>query len=162
MKNNRDFNIYTDCDRCFYDPQSHSFHKLHENNTEIYYYTCPSKARHYYDADGIYKHMFLEMKDIQKKWIWIIDGDDYGIKHLRYPSVGTKIVELLDSCLSDNLIQIIIINETTCLNLALKYIWKSIPKNIRKKFIFDKTKSFSELLKIDEKLSILEFNITHY
>ena len=96
------------------------------------------------------------------KTIHTLDGDDYGVKHLLYPSVGSKIVEFLDSYLSDNLIQIIIINETTCLNLALKYIWKSIPKNIRKKFIFDKTKSFSELLKIDEKLSILEFNITHY
>jgi hypothetical protein len=158
---NQDFDINNDCDSCFYDPQSHSFHKLHENNAEIYYYTCPAKAKQYYDADGIYKHMRLEIKRIQKNWVWIIDGDNYGIKHLMYPSVGNKIVEILDSSLSDNLIQIIIINETTSLNLALRYIWKSIPKSIRKLLLFDKSKSFSELLKLDEKLSLLEYDITY-
>jgi hypothetical protein len=158
---NRPFDIDTVCDKCFYNPRSHSFHKLSENAAEIYYYSCPSYAEYYYDADGIYKHMRLEIEILQKPWVWIIDCNNYGLKHLMYPSVGLKIVEFLDSYLSNKLNQIIIINQTMSFKVALKYVWKLIPTNIRKKITFDKNNCFAKLLQIDEKLSLYEESIIY-
>jgi len=157
----RPFDIDKVCENCFYNPRSHSFYNLSENDEEVYFYSCPSNARYYYDAEGIYKHMRLEIEKIKKPWIWIIDCNNYGLKHLRYPSVGLKIVEFLDSFLSNKLNQIIIINQTMSFKVAINYIWKMIPENIRKKIIFDKSNYFANLLQIDEKLSLYEESITY-
>ena len=156
---NTKFDINIHCDKCFYNPQCHSFHKLNENEKEIYYYTCPSLAKNYNDADGIYRHMCLEIKKIHKPWIWVFDCYDYGLKHLICYKVGLKLIQLLNSDLSNKLIQIIIINETFMFKLGFKYIWIKLPEQIKDIIIFDTNKSFSQLLKIDEKLSILEYNI---
>lgn len=158
---NRPFDIDKVCDKCFYNPRSHSFHKLSENDEEIYYYSCPSREHYYNDADGIYKHMRLEIQFLQKPWVWIIDCNNYGLKHLRYPSVGLKIVEFLDSYLSKGLRKIIIVNQTMSFKVALNYVWKLIPTNIKKIIIFDKNNNFAQLLQIDEKLLLYEESITY-
>jgi len=157
----RPFDIDIVCEKCFYNPRSHSFHKLSENDEEVYFYSCPSYAKYYDDAEGIHKHMRLEIEKIHKPWIWIIDCNNYGLKHLIHPSVGMKIIEILDSYSSRKLKRIIIVNQTLSFALALNCLWKFIPENIKKKITFDKNNNFAKLLRMDENLLSYEKSITY-
>jgi hypothetical protein len=155
------FNIETTCAECFYNPNSHSFHKLSENYDDVYFYTCHAKTNYSNDGEEFVKHMRLEIEKIKNKnWIWIVDGLYFMFKHLRTPKFGMKIINFLDGFCSINLQKIIIINENTPFKIMLSAIWRYIPEYIQKKFIFDKTKMFSELLNIDDKLYLLEKKLT--
>jgi hypothetical protein len=61
------------CPLCEIEPLSHSLSKIEETNNVIYYYTCPSKAKLYYDAESIINHYNGVLSEIpcNKKWIWI-------------------------------------------------------------------------------------------
>jgi len=156
------FNIETTCEKCFYNPNAHSFHKLSESYEEVYFYTCHAKSTYYNDDEGFVKHMRLELdKIVYKNWIWIFDGLHFGFKHLRAPKVGLKIVTFLDSFYSRKLQKIIIINENTPFRFMIYAIWRYIPDYIKKKIIFDRNEGFSKLLNVDEKLYLLERRLTH-
>ena len=160
------FDIKTTCEKCFYNPNSHSFHLLSINKTlsEAYFYSCIGKSKYYNDDDdeGFVKHMQIEISKIKTKtWVWVFDGAQFGFKHLASPSFGMKIVNFLDSFNSKNLQKIIIINQNNIpFKIMLNTIWHCIPQYIRKKIVFDKNKLFSKLLNIDDKLYLLEEKLT--
>lgn len=158
----RIFDIETTCEKCFYNPHSHSFHKLNESCEEVYFYTCHAKSYYYNDDEGFVKHMRLEINKIENKnWIWIFDGSLFCFKHLCTPRLGMTIIRFLDSVYGNNLHKIIIINENLPFRIMLSIIWYYIPDYIKNKFIFDKNKSFSELLNIDNNLYLLERKLTY-
>jgi len=157
------FDITTTCEKCFYNPNSHSFHLLSINQklNEAYFYTCHARCRYYNDDEGFIKHMRLEIKKIRDiNWTWILDGTQFGFKHLCTPTFGIKIIDFLDSFYSNKLQKIIVINENVPFKIMLNTIWYYIPKYIRNKFVFDKNRMFSKLLDVDEKLYLLEKKLT--
>ncbi len=87
------------CPICNIDPSSHSFIKLKETETLIYFYSCPSKAKLYFDKEGILNHyngMLNEMTE-GKKWIWIFDSLDFGLKHIINFDVAIELTKLIST-----------------------------------------------------------------
>ena len=106
------------CLLCLVDPLSHSLNEVFEKNNVIYYYTCPSKAKMYFDTLGIINHYDGVLSEIpeNKKWIWIFDGTDFGVKHVLQIEVAIELAKLISSKFSDKLEKIIIINSNSRFN----------------------------------------------
>jgi hypothetical protein len=126
------------CLLCSVDPLSHSLNEVFEKNNVIYYYTCPSKAKMYFDTLGIINHYDGVLSEIpeNKKWIWIFDGTDFGVKHVLQIEVAIELAKLISSKFSDKLEKIIIINS----NFYIKSIY-----NIVYFFLNTKLKSIVEM-----------------
>jgi len=70
------------CQICKSVPNSHSLKVLEELDGVVYLYTCPAKAIHFDDRDGILQHYRGVLTDLQgKPWVWIFDARDFSIKH---------------------------------------------------------------------------------
>jgi hypothetical protein len=126
------------CPLCSIDPLSHSLSEVCKKNNIIYYYTCPSKAKMYFDTIGIINHyngVLSEMPE-NKKWIWIFDGTEFGVKHFFQIEVAIELAKLISSKFSEKLQKITIINP----NFYIKSIY-----NIIYPFLNTKMKSIVEL-----------------
>ena len=112
------------CPLCSIDPLSHSLSEVFEKNNIIYYYTCPSKAKMYFDTIGIINHYDGVLSEIpeNKKWIWIFDGTEFGVKHVLQIEVAIELAKLISSKFSDKLEKIIIINS----NFYIKSIYNIV------------------------------------
>jgi len=131
------------CPLCLIDPLNHSLNKLLENDKEIYYYSCPSQAKLYFDVEGIINHYTGELSEIpnNKEWIWIFDSINFGFKHFIQIDVGIKLASLISSKFSKNLKKIIIINPTLYISSTysiIKYVLNDKVKNLIE-FNFDIT-----------------------
>lgn len=126
------------CPLCSIDPLSHSLSELCEKNNIIYYYTCPSKAKMYFDTIGIINHYDGTLSEIPEntKWIWIFDGTEFGLKHFFQIEVAIELAKLISSKFSEKLQKIIIINP----NFYIKSIY-----NIIYPFLNAKMKSVIEV-----------------
>lgn len=102
------------CPICFLEPLSHSLTKIVEKDNILYYYTCPAKAKLYFDANGIVNHYDGELSQIpkNKEWIWIFDGNEFNLNHFLQINVAIELAKLITKKFSDNLKKIIIINPT--------------------------------------------------
>ena len=100
------------CPLCAIDPLNHSLIKLTEKENVFYYYTCPSKAKLYYDVNSIICHYQGALSEIpqNKQWVWIIDGTDLNLFHLMQIEVARELIKLISSKFSKNLKKIIVIN----------------------------------------------------
>jgi hypothetical protein len=102
------------CPICQLKPSSHSLINVLETNELIYYYTCPSKAKLYYDVQGIINHydgVLSEMPE-NKEWVWIVDSLDFSFIHAIQISVAIELAKLISTKFSKNLKKVIIINPT--------------------------------------------------
>jgi hypothetical protein len=126
------------CPICSIDPLSHSLSEAFQKNNIIYYYTCPSKAKMYFDTEGIIKHYNGVLSEIpeNKKWIWIFDGIKFDLKHFFQIEVAIELAKLISSKFSEKLQKIIIINP----NFYIKTVY-----NIIYPFLNVKMKSIIEL-----------------
>ena len=52
------------CPLCRIDPSNHSLTKIKENENIIYYYSCPSQAKLYFDTNGIINHYNVILSEI--------------------------------------------------------------------------------------------------
>jgi hypothetical protein len=102
------------CPLCLIDPFSHSLAKIAEINNIIYFYTCPSQAKLYYDVNSIIQHYDGVLSEIpyDKEWIWTFDSSNFGFTHFIQFSVGIELAKLISNKFSHNLNKIIIINPT--------------------------------------------------
>ena len=126
------------CPVCLLDPLSHSLTKIFEKENTYYFYTCPSKAKLYFDTTGIINHyngVLSEMPE-HKKWIWDFDGTDFGLKHFLQIEVAKELSKLISHKFSNNLEKIIIINPSS---------YVSPIYNIIKPFLNNKIKSIVEI-----------------
>jgi hypothetical protein len=100
------------CPLCLLDPLSHSLTNFLEKDNTYYFYTCPSKAKLYFDTTSIINHYNGVLSEIpeNKKWIWVFDGMGFGLKHLLQIEVAIELSKLISSKFSKNLEKIIIIN----------------------------------------------------
>jgi hypothetical protein len=112
------------CPLCLIDPLSHSLTKLSEKENVVYYYTCPSKAKLYYDTNSIINHYEGVLNEIpeNKQWIWILDGNGFNLIHLMQREVAIELIKLISSKFSKNLKKIIIINSTFYLSFIYHVI----------------------------------------
>lgn len=102
--------MYT-CPLCAVDPSSHSLTKM-EKNGLVYFYTCPAKAT-MYDVKSILAHYNGVLSEIpDKEWIWIVDGEGFGVTHAMQTTVAIELTNLISTKFSKNLKQIKIINPT--------------------------------------------------
>lgn len=100
------------CPLCLLDPLSHSLINFLEKDNTYYFYTCPSKAKLYFDTTSILHHYNGVLSDIPegKQWIWVFDGMGFGLKHFLQIEVAIELSKLISSKFSNNLKKIIIIN----------------------------------------------------
>jgi hypothetical protein len=121
------------CPLCCLDPLSHSLIELADKNNTLYYYTCPSKAKLYFDTVSIINHYNGVLSEIpeNKVWVWIFDGTNFNIKHFLQMEVGIELAKLISSKFSGNLQKIIIINPTSYISLIYNIIYPFLNDKIR-------------------------------
>jgi hypothetical protein len=126
------------CPLCAVDPLSHSLNEVFVKDNLKYYYTCPSKAKLYYDSKSIINHYEGVLSEIPENmsWIWIFDGSDFNFNHFLQMEVGIQLAKLISSKFSNNLEKIIIINPSNYISFTYEII---------KPFLNKKMKSIIEL-----------------
>ena len=105
--------------------------------------------------------MCLELKNLNKHWIWIFDCAGFGLKHLYARQVGYKIVEFLNSTESFNLKNLIIINQNMTSKIMINTFWYLLDKSVTDKFIFDNKREFVKILDYDQRLSIIQQSLLY-
>jgi hypothetical protein len=121
------------CPVCKLLPSSHSLSKVLEKNDIIYYYTCPSQAKLYYDVKGIINHyngVLSEMPE-NKEWVWIFDSLGFNLIHAMQTNVAIELAKLISNKFSKNLKKIIIINPTFYITITHKLIMPFLTNKIR-------------------------------
>lgn len=138
------------CPFCSIDPFSHSLKKIEETDKLIYFYTCPSDAKLYYDIEGILNHYNGVLSEMprSKQWIWIFDSKEFDFKHIMYPSIAVQLAKLISNKFSSNLQKIIIINPTFYINFTYKIVTPFLNSNVLSVIEMDyNTKTWKELIK---------------
>jgi hypothetical protein len=112
--------------------------EITESNNTLYYYTCPSKAKLYFDAKSILNHYDGVLSEIpeNKQWVWIFDSADFNMKHFLQIEVGIELAKLISIKFSENLQKIIIINP----NIYISSVY-----NLVHPFMNEKLRSIIEL-----------------
>ena len=88
-----------ECPLCLIDPLNHSLSFVLEKEDVLYYYTCASKAKLYFDTVSIINHYDGVLSEIpeNKQWIWIFDGTDFNFKHSMIAAIdGVVIIRGVD------------------------------------------------------------------
>jgi len=98
------------CPCCKVIPTSHSLKKVAEKNGMVYYYTCPSQARMYYDAPSIVQHYKGVLSEEKTDWVWIFDSRGFTFEHAIQTTVAIELAKLLSTF--NHLTKIIILNPT--------------------------------------------------
>lgn len=119
------------CPFCTLDPLSHSLIEITESNNILYYYTCPSKAKLYFDVKSIINHYDGVLSEIpeNKHWVWVFDSTDFNMNHFLQISVGIELAKLISTKFSNNLNKIIIINP----NMYILYVYRLVKPFLNKK-----------------------------
>jgi len=127
------------CPLCSIDPSCHSLTKIEETESKIFFYSCPSEAKLYFDSKSIIDHYNGVLSEIpkSKKWIWIFDSKDFNFNHFIQFNVGFELAKLITSKFSDNLLKIIIINPTIYINFTYKSIKMFLSDDVNNKIIYE-------------------------
>lgn len=134
------------CKNCSIDPDSHCFKKVSDKDIAIYY-TKPGASKMYKDKEGILEHIDNMLKINKKKWICVVDGDDFDVRHATEFDTGMGIIDLLANKYLPTLIEIKIINPSWHIKSVIKFAKTWMEPEIFNKF---------KVLK-DRRRSILEF-----
>lgn len=114
--------MYT-CPLCAVNPSSHSFKKMAEKNGIVYFYTCPAQATEY---EGIIDHYEGVLREIKKKWVWIVDGKGFGLTHAMQINTAIELSKFISKCN----VKIIIINPTIYITMTHKIVMPFLNVNI--------------------------------
>lgn len=127
------------CPLCLLDPLNHSLVKIKESNNTIVFYSCPSKAKLYFDCEGIINHYdgVLSEMDPNKKWIWIFDSNGFHFKHFMQIDVGIQLAKLITNKFSKNLSNIIIVNPTMYISLVYNIITPFLSDRVNQVIVFN-------------------------
>jgi hypothetical protein len=120
------------CPVCAVYPNSHSFHFIYEKNDIAYFYSCPSQALLSDDADGILSHFDKELTKKQgKKWVWIFNAQDFGMKHMMQMRLAIDLARLISNKFGEMLTKIVIINKTWHIDVILNTVWFFLSDHVR-------------------------------
>jgi len=137
------------CPLCAVDSLSHSLNEVFLKDNIKYYYTCPSKAKLYYDSKSIINHYEGVLSEIPENmsWIWIFDGTDFNINHFLQMEVGIQLAKLISSKFSKNLEKIIIINPSNYISFTYEIIKPFLNKKVKSIIELNYNfKSFNEII----------------
>jgi hypothetical protein len=137
------------CPLCTIDPSNHSLVKLKETDNIVIFYSCPSKAKLYFDCEGIINHYEGVLSEINhsKKWIWIFDSYGFNFNHFMQINVGIQLAKLITNKFSHNLLNIIILNPTIYVSLTHNSIKHFLSERVNKVIIFNhKYKNINDIL----------------
>lgn len=136
--------MHYQCPVCAEDPKSHSFHKLHEDEGMMFFYTCPAKATKYADRDGILAHYDGVLREKgDKPWTWIFDCDGFELKHTLEVSLAIDMARLISETHGNSLVQICVINPTWYVSIIVNVIWPFLSRHIRSIIVFDSNNQFA-------------------
>jgi hypothetical protein len=116
------------CLSCNENFTTHSFNYLCDTlEVGQLFYTKISNASKYDDTEGIVKHCanYLNYKN-PVKWSWIIDFDEFGLKHSLGLNTGIQLSKLINRF--GRLHQLIVINSNTFVDQMLKMIKLTLQK----------------------------------
>lgn len=116
------------CPVCSKDFTAHSFNYLCSTLEGGHiFYTKISNASKYDDTDGIVKHCanYLKYKN-PEKWSWIMDFDDFGLRHTLGVNTGIQLSRLINKF--GRLNNLIFINTNTFVEQMLKIIKLTLNK----------------------------------
>lgn len=124
--------MYT-CPLCLLDPLSHSLTNFLEKEDTFYFYTCPAKAKLYFDTTSIINHYDGVLGEIpeNKSWIWVLDVTSFGLNHFLQIEVAKELSKLISSKFSKNLKKIIIINPTDYLFFVYSIVQPFLTNKIK-------------------------------
>ena len=127
------------CPLCSIDPLNHSLNKIKETDTTVTFYSCPSKAKLYFDCKGIIDHYNGILSEISpnKKWIWVFDSKGFNFTHFTQIDVGIQLATLITNKFSRNLLNIIIINPTIYIYLTYHAVIPFLSERVNKLIIFN-------------------------
>jgi len=127
------------CPLCRIDPLNHSLLKIKETDTTVTFYSCPSKAKLYFDCEGIINHYTGVLSEINpnKKWIWIFDSAGFNFNHFMQIEVGIQLAKLITTKFSSNLVKILIINPTIYISWTYNIIRPFLSKKVNEIVLFN-------------------------
>jgi hypothetical protein len=121
------------CPQCAADPTSHSFKKISDKNGVATYYSHPAEMKQYKDLDGILKHVDNVLALNNKRWICIINGDNFRLKHIQQTDVGMGIIDLITNKYGDSLVELRIINPSIYIKGVVACMGPFLTDSIRAK-----------------------------
>lgn len=134
------------CEVCAVDPTAHSFKKVGEKKGIIMFYTKPSQAKRYDDTEGILAHFSKAMEPCkEKKWICIIDGDQFDAKFSFELQTGRGIMDLFFTKYMDTLVEIKVINPSIYMKSLMALLTATIDKEKLSKITVLDDKTYSVL-----------------
>lgn len=108
------------CRICATEPNSHSFSKTCEIDGVGMYYSKPASATKYNDEKGILQHFDnLLQANNESKWIWVIDGSDFEMKHALEVGIIKNMLKVIENKYLHSLVEIQVKN----MNGALEYLY---------------------------------------
>ena len=118
------------CPRCKEDFTSHSFnHVCYTLAGGHIFYTKISNASKYDDTAGIVAHCTNYLNYITpEKWCWIIDFEDFGLKHTLGINTGLQLTKLINQY--GRLFELVVINT----NLFVEQMLKMVKLSLNKEF----------------------------
>lgn len=127
------------CPLCKIDPLNHSLVKINETDSTVTFYSCPSKAKLYFDCEGILNHYngVLSEIDPNKKWIWVFDSTDFGFDHCMQMNLGIQLAKLITTKFSSNLLNIIIVNPTIYISWMHNIVRPFLSEKVNKMILFN-------------------------
>ena len=136
------------CPICAADPFAHYFKKVAEKRGITIFYSKPSQAKKYDDTAGILAHVERSIAALgNKKWMCIVDGDQFDAKHILEYQTGMGLMDLFFGKYFDTLVEIKIINPTIYVRSAMKVLMVMISDD-----------KLSKITLLDDKpYSILQF-----
>ena len=122
-----------ECPLCLIDPLNHSLSFVLEKEDVLYYYTCASKAKLYFDTVSIINHYDGVLSEIpeNKRWLWIFDATDFNLKHFLQIELAFELSKLISSKFSEKLVKIIIINPTFYISSTYHIIYPFLNEKIK-------------------------------
>ena len=119
------------CPVCALNPSSHSLTKLYEKENVVYYYTCPAKAILYNDTIGIINHYEGVIGEINQPWIWVFDGNGFGLMHSLEVNIGLKLAGIMEKY-SELLQKIIVINSSFYVSIIYTAIYPFLNTKLKR------------------------------
>jgi len=134
------------CEACAVDPMTHSFKKVAEKKGISVFYTKPAQAKRYDDTEGILAHADKALEPYkEKKWMCIIDGDQFDAKYSVEVKTGMGLMELFLTKYVDTLVEIKVINPSIYMRSIVKMMSATLSEDKLSKITMLDDKQYSVL-----------------
>jgi hypothetical protein len=125
-----------ECPWCKENPRSHSFRLLKTIENVSYIYCKPASAELYNDSESIKAHFNGLIMDIPDKWVFILDCQDFSLKHAIELGIAKDIAEILYRN-QQNILNIVIMNANAYIDIPLVFIRNFLNQEINDKIIYN-------------------------